>query len=122
MRDYLNEMDTRMPESRSTAQSAQELQNAQARLSDYEKLVELSRDMMTIVDREYRYLVVNRAFASYRGMEPEQVVGRLVRDVLHPDVFESSVKSRLDDCFQGHVVNYELKYTYPGLGERDLSI
>ena len=38
------------------------------------------------------------------------------------DVFEKVVRKNLDTCFQGEVVQYEMKYMYPKLGERDLLV
>ena len=38
------------------------------------------------------------------------------------NVFETVIKEKLDECFRGNVVSYELKYHYPQMGERDLSI
>jgi hypothetical protein len=55
-------------------------------------------------------------------MTKEQVVGRLVPEVLNKGVFEAVVKDKLDECFTGKVVTYELRYTYPEVGERDLSL
>jgi PAS domain S-box-containing protein len=40
--------------------------------------------------------------------------------VLNDGIFESVVKQKVDECFKGTIVSYELKYTYPKLGERDL--
>jgi len=78
--------------------------------------------MIVVVDREYRYVLANRAFLNYRGMEREQVVGRSAPEVLNKEVFETVVKEKLDECFQGNVVAFEMKYKYPKLGERDLSL
>ena len=78
--------------------------------------------MIAVVDREYRYLIANRKFLSQRNMTKEQVVGRLVPEVLNKGVFEAIVKEKLDECFRGKVVRYEMRYTYPALGERDLLI
>jgi signal transduction histidine kinase len=41
---------------------------------------------------------------------------------LNKGVFESVVKEKLDECFQGKVVRFEMKYTYHELGERDMLI
>ncbi len=95
---------------------------AEEKLREYEKAVEGSEEMMAVVNREYRYLIANRKFLNYRGMTKEQVVGRLVPEVLNPGVFEAVVKEKLDECFRGKVVRYEMRYTYPALGERDLLI
>jgi|HubBroStandDraft_6_1064221.scaffolds.fasta_scaffold30240_3 PAS domain S-box-containing protein len=95
---------------------------AEEKLREYERAVEGSEEMIAVVNREYRYLIANRKFLSYRSMTREQVVGHLVPEVLNKGVFETIVKGKLDECFQGKVVRYELRYTYPGLGERDLFI
>ena len=95
---------------------------AEEKLQEYEKAVEGSEEMMAVVDREYRYLIANRKFLSQRNMTKEQVVGHLVPEVLNKGFFEAIVKEKLDECFRGKVVRYEMRYTYPELGERDLLI
>ena len=95
---------------------------AEDKLREYEKAVEGSEEMIAVVDREYRYLIANRRFLSQRNMTKEQVVGHLVPEVLNKGVFEAIVKEKLDECFRGKVVRYEMRYTYPALGERDLLI
>jgi PAS domain S-box-containing protein len=95
---------------------------AEEKLREYEKAIESSGEMIAVVDREYRYLIANRKFLSQRNMTKEQVVGHLVPEVLNKGVFEAIVKEKLDECFRGRVVRYEMRYTYPALGERDLLI
>jgi PAS domain S-box-containing protein len=87
------------------------------RFREYEKAVEGLEEMIVVVDREYRYLVANRAFLNYRGLEREQVVGRRILDSPERGVFEDVVKKKLDECFQGKVVKYELRYK-----DRDLFV
>jgi PAS domain S-box-containing protein len=92
------------------------------RLREFERVVESLEDMIVVVNREYRYVIANRAFLSYRRLTKEQVVGRLAAEVLNSGVFETVVKEKLDECFRGKVVSFELRYRYPDMGERDLSI
>jgi two-component system, cell cycle sensor histidine kinase and response regulator CckA len=92
------------------------------RFREFEAVVENVEEMIAVVDRDYRYLIANRAFLNHRGAHREQIVGHLVAEVLNPGVFENSVKAKMDECFQNHVVKYELNYTYPHLGERSLFI
>jgi len=95
---------------------------SEERLQEFERVVESLEEMIVVVNREYRYVIANRAFLSYRRLTKEQVVGRLAVELLKPGVFETVVKEKLDECFRGKVVSYELKYKYPGIGERDLSL
>ena len=105
-----------------TAQDITEGKVAADRLKEYEKVVEGLEEMILVVDRDYRYLLANRAFLNYRGLGKEQLLGQLTAQVLDKEVFETIVKGRLAECFQGKVVKYEMRYPYPGLGERDLFI
>jgi two-component system cell cycle sensor histidine kinase/response regulator CckA len=89
-------------------------------LREYERVVEGLIDMIVVVDRDYRYIIANRSFLNYRDMEREQVIGHRVDEVLEKETFESIVKEKMDECFRGKVVQYQLKYHYPDLGERAL--
>ncbi len=99
-----------------------ERKQAEEKLREYEKAVEGLDEMIAVVDREYRYLIANRRFLSLRNMTSDQVVGHYAKEILQEGVFEAVVKEKLDECFQGNVVRYEMKYTYPELGQRDLSV
>jgi PAS domain S-box-containing protein len=88
----------------------------------YEQVVENLDELIVVVDRDYRYVTANQAYLDYRGAQREQIVGRLASDVLSADLFEKSIKPKLDECFQGRVVKFELNHQAPRLGERDLLI
>ena len=96
-----------------------ERKRAEEKLAEYEKAVEGSQDMIAVVDREYRYLVANRAFLKQRNLQPGEVLGRRIGEVLGQEAF-AVVKSKLDECFQGKVVQFAKKQRFPGVGEREL--
>jgi PAS domain S-box-containing protein len=91
------------------------------RLREYEKAVEGLEEMIVVVDRDYRYRIANRKFLNLRNMTREQVEGRFAPEVMNKGMFEA-VKEKLDDSFQGKTVRFDMKYTYPKLGERDISV
>jgi two-component system cell cycle sensor histidine kinase/response regulator CckA len=91
-------------------------------LREYQKAVESSNEMIAVVDREYRYRVVNRAFLEQRGAERDQIIGHTVEEILGKEVFENTVRPYLDRCFQGENVAYETRLEYPEIGPRDLEI
>src|SRR5438093_3486796 len=95
---------------------------AEAKLQEYERAVEGLEEMMVVVDREYRYVIANNKFLKMRNMTKGQVVERFAHEVLNQGVFEAVVKKKLDECFLGKVVRYEMKYTYPELGDRDILV
>jgi PAS domain S-box-containing protein len=112
--------DRRPVEAVGTVQDITDRKHADERLKEYEKALEGLDEMIAVVDRDYRYVIVNHAFLRYRNVERDQIIGRLVSEVLGEDFFESVVKEKLDSCFQGKNVKYELRYVYPTLGARDL--
>jgi len=90
------------------------------KLREYEKAVEGAADMIGVVDRQYRFLLANRQYLKTRNLARDQVVGRSIPDVLGKEPFETVIKPKLDECFRGNVVRYEMKFSYPTVGERDL--
>jgi two-component system NtrC family sensor kinase len=78
--------------------------------------------MIVVVDREYRVALANRAFLEYLSVTADQLIGHPVTEVLDRDVFETVIKKKLEECFSGNYVHYELKYRFPALGERDLLV
>jgi formate hydrogenlyase transcriptional activator len=90
------------------------------RLREYERVVEGLEEMIVVVDRDYRYVIANQAFLKYRDMKKEEVVGRRLEEVICKELYDSVVKEKIDECFGGQIVTYDMKYTYPTLGERDL--
>ncbi len=46
------------------------------RLQEFENAVEGVEEMITVIDRDYRYVLVNRAFLNYRGMKRAELLGR----------------------------------------------
>jgi formate hydrogenlyase transcriptional activator len=94
---------------------------AEERLREFERVVENLEEMILVVNRDRRYLLANRAALRYRGMSKEQLIGRHVTEVVQPELYEMTVKGKLDESFAGHIVSYEGQAEYPGLGVRDLA-
>ena len=95
-----------------------ERKRVEERLQEYEKVVEGLEEMIAVVDKDYRYVITNRKFLNYRGLERDQIVGHLVSEILNVGVFES-IARKLDECFQGKVIKYDMRYDYALFGERE---
>ena len=103
-------------------QDITERRQAEERLREYERVVEGLDELIAVVDREYRYVITNRAFLKYSGTTKEQVIGRRIDEVVNPGTFAIIIKQKVDECFAGKTVRHEMKYQYPGLGERDIFV
>ncbi len=105
---------------RGTVRDVTANKQAEETLKEYARVVEGLEEMILVVDRNYRYVLANRAFLNFRGMSVEEVVGHTAEEVVGQDVFATQVKGKMDECFLGKVVEYELTYGFPNLGTRDL--
>jgi PAS domain S-box-containing protein len=95
---------------------------AEDRLRQYERLVEGLDEMVAVVDRNYRYVLTNRAFLEVFGGANAKLEGRQIRHSIEKDVFERILKPNLDRCFYGNPVHFSMEYDLPGIGVRNLSV
>jgi PAS domain S-box-containing protein len=96
-----------------------ERKRAEARLQEYEKVVEGIDDMIVVIDQDYRYVIANQTFLNRRGLKLEQVIGHPASEIVEKKAYETLVKAKIEECFQGRVVVYEMKYGYDKLGEKE---
>jgi PAS domain S-box-containing protein len=104
-----------------TVQDITRTKLAAERREEFERVVQGLDDMIAVVDREYRYILANNAFLKHRRAKPEDVIGRTIFEVVTPESVEL-VKRKIDECLQGKVVQYEMRYSYPVMGERELFV
>lgn len=93
---------------------------AEATLQRYQHAVETFHEMIAVVDRDYRYVMANRAFLNYHGLKRKQVIGHFFADLVGQETFEKVTKSNVDQCFQGRAVRGEMELDFPHLGRRVL--
>jgi len=92
------------------------------KLQEYEKVVEGLEEMIVVVDRDYRYVIANRTFLHRRELNRDEVIGHLLPESIGRELFETTIKKKMDECFEGRTVQFEKKYKLPSLGERDLAV
>jgi PAS domain S-box-containing protein len=105
-----------------TVQDVTEWKLAQQRLQEYEKASEGLEEMILVIDRDYRYVIANRAFLDTRGVEREQLIGRPLLEMMGAEAF-GNVKPKLEECLhQGKIVNFEKRSKLSRYGERDFAV
>ncbi len=91
------------------------------RLQEFQEAVEGVEEMIVVLDRDYRYLITNRAFLKYRETEREELIGKKISEIINPELFKI-IKPRLDECLSGKVVEFEMQYPHAHRGGRDIFI
>ncbi|HEY1658892.1 MAG TPA: PAS domain S-box protein [Candidatus Sulfotelmatobacter sp.] len=92
------------------------------RLQEYARVVEGLEEMITVVDRDYRFVIANRSYLNYRGLRNDEVIGHQISEVAGHNAFDEVIKAKVDECLRGKVVEYTMKCSYPRIGERDLLV
>jgi len=77
------------------------------------KVVEISGDMLTVADRDLRYLVANPAYARQFGHTPESIRGLQIRDVLGLQMF-ADVEAHLRAALEGREQHFFVWRSFAG--------
>jgi two-component system, cell cycle sensor histidine kinase and response regulator CckA len=84
----------------------------------YDHILDNSRSMISIINREYVYEKVNATFCqALRGVS-ESIIGKSLEDVWGPETFNNHIKPSIDKCFKGSTIRYEASFTTPQAGKR----
>ncbi|UPU34733.1 PAS domain S-box protein [Geomonas paludis] len=103
------------------AQYIAEKKRSEELLLEYLKVIECSRDLICVLDRDYRYRMANGAFLRYRNLTAEQVVGRTVAEVVGEEQF-AEIRHHLDACLAGQSVRFDMEQSFPERGVRAVTV
>jgi PAS domain S-box-containing protein len=92
------------------------------RIREFERIVQGLEEMVAVVNHDYACVAANQAYLNYWGAKEKQVIGGRFLKTLDPEVFEATVKGRLDECFRGKVMQCELRHRHSSLSEKVLLI
>ena len=96
--------------------------HAEEILLEYQKAFEGSEELISAVNRQYDYSLVNEAFLRYHSLNRDQVIGRNIVEIIGEEIFESIIKPNAERCFEGEPVDFEMKHYYPEYGERYMQL
>ena len=98
-----------------------ERKRTEGRLLEYRKIIENSRDMVCVLDRDHRYLLANEAYLEFRSRACRDLAGRTIEEVFDDDVL-AQVRQHIEACLAGSPVDFEVQHECPGKGLRDLAV
>lgn len=81
-------------------------------------IINYSRSMISIINRDYVYEKVNSAFCFQHNVIPDAIAGKSIGDIWGHDTFREKIKPNADKCFSGSIVKYEAIITTPRSGNR----
>jgi two-component system, cell cycle sensor histidine kinase and response regulator CckA len=87
-----------------------------------DQIINHSRSMITIINRDYIYEKVNSTFCNAHQVVIDAILGKSLEDVWGPDTFQNVIKKNVDTCFSGKTVQYEATFLTPNLGKRHFEV
>lgn len=81
-------------------------------------ILDNSRSMLSIINRNYIYEKVNATFCEAQSVFASSIVGKSLGDVWGKVTFLEKIKGNIDRCFSGEIVRYEACFTIPKSGKR----
>lgn len=90
-----------------------DLKMAEQVLRLYESAVTQMSDRLSVVDRNYRYILTNESNARWHGSTAESFRGRSVVEVVGEERFAAEIQPWLDRCLAGETVEYDFQDLAP---------
>jgi PAS domain S-box-containing protein len=91
---------------------------AESERQKYDFIVNASKSMFTLVDRNYTYEAVNDAFCKAHNLVRNEIIGRTLAEVWGEDSFDKYIRKNFDDSFRNNVVRYQAWFEVPSHGLR----
>ncbi len=88
----------------------------------YEFIVNTSRELLSLVDNNYRYVAINDAYCRAHRRRRQDIVGTSVVDIWGAETFESTIRENLARCFAGEEVQYQARFELPAKGVRSMEV
>lgn len=88
----------------------------------YQYIVNNTRDLISYVNRDYVYVIVNDAYVNVYGRPRRAMVGRHVAAIWGQAKFDAMLRRRFDECLSGRPVKDQSWIDCGHLGERFMDI
>ncbi|MBA3051664.1 response regulator [bacterium] len=79
---------------------------------EYEFIVNNSKELMTIIDRNYTYTAANDAYCRAHGRKREEIVGKTIAEIWGRETFERKIKNYIDRALNGEEVHYSEAFEF----------
>jgi diguanylate cyclase (GGDEF)-like protein/PAS domain S-box-containing protein len=90
-----------------------ERKRAEDQLRQYERVVETTSDAIAVVDRQYIYQMVNQAYLDFTQKTEAEIIGHSVAEVVGDELYQAIIQSKVEECFLGNRVEYDLVHANP---------
>ncbi|BCS88257.1 diguanylate cyclase [Pseudodesulfovibrio sediminis] len=95
---------------------------AKKTLIRYERIISSSPDLISLIDQEHRFVMVNDAYEKAFGIKQEAIIGHSIHGILEDTVLDERLHKNVDKTFNGEVIKVETWVNFPTLGKRFMAV
>jgi len=92
------------------------------KLKNYQLIIRNSSEMMSLIDREFRYLAVNDSYVRAHGLTKYQIEGKTFSELWGKEVFNEKIKEKFDQAFRGKIVRYQDWFEFEHIGKKYMDV
>jgi PAS domain S-box-containing protein len=89
------------------------------REAELEVITDTTPLMLTRCSKDLRYVYVNRAYASMLGLQPQDIIGKPIVEIIGTDAYES-IRPHVEKVLQGQPAEYSQEVSFQSVGLRHL--
>jgi len=86
---------------------------AEDKLKEYLLIVSSSSELMSLIDKNYRYVNVNQAYLEAYKRHPDEIEGHTVAEMFGQHNFDTLIKHNIDRCLLGEHLTDKYWFTFP---------
>jgi len=75
-------------------------------LEKFKQIVASTSEGISLLDTNYRYVIVNKAYETFSNKRKEELIGITVAEYLGEAVFYEHIKPQFDKCLNGETIRY----------------
>nr|WP_321513690.1 diguanylate cyclase [uncultured Pseudodesulfovibrio sp.] len=103
-------------------QKDREREQAQKALVRFERIIATTPDLISLVDKNGIYHIVNDAYLQFFGKKREDIIGKSVKQLVGPKVYERVSKTCMEKALAGETVKVESWLDLPTVGKRYMAV
>ena len=77
---------------------------------------------VSLLNTEFRYQYVNKAYEKYLGIPKENLIGKKPSIIIGEEQFEREIQPKLIKCLSGEQISFSLWVDYPNMGRRYMEV
>jgi PAS domain S-box-containing protein len=89
------------------------------REAELEVITDTTPLMLVRCSKDLRYVYVNRAYATLLGLDPQEIIGHSLVEIIGVDAYEA-IRPYVEQVLQGQPVEYEQEVSFKTIGRRQL--